>query len=104
MHRYLPDPMPASHTVEHNRSWRRTVADALALARSAVELDTKNTDPLGALAAYMESTRRIRHIMVRLERYGVHTLAHQLAAIVRLPFFHGAIFMISVLNLTNAER
>ncbi|KAH9952250.1 hypothetical protein BJV74DRAFT_892212 [Russula compacta] len=39
------------------RSWRRTVADAVALARSAVELDSKNTDPMGALVAYTESRR-----------------------------------------------
>jgi hypothetical protein len=96
--------MPASYTVEHNQSWRHTITDTLALTQSAVKLDTKNTDPLGVLAVYIESTRRIHHIMVCLEHYGVHTLARQLAAIVHLPFFHGTIFLISVLNLTNAEQ
>ncbi|KAI9435555.1 hypothetical protein H4582DRAFT_2079654 [Lactarius indigo] len=63
------------------RSWRRTVADALALAQSAVELDTANTDPSGALLAYTESVRRLRTIRARLERHGAHAEARQLAAI-----------------------
>ncbi|KAI0282239.1 hypothetical protein BC826DRAFT_1110911 [Russula brevipes] len=63
------------------RSWRRTVADAVALARSAVELDAKNTDPMGALAAYTESVRRLRDILARLERHGAHAEASRLAAI-----------------------
>ncbi|KAH9177331.1 hypothetical protein EDB89DRAFT_2064935 [Lactarius sanguifluus] len=63
------------------RSWRRTVADALALAQSAVELDTANTDPSGALFAYTESVRRLRIIRARLERHGAHIEARQLAAI-----------------------
>jgi hypothetical protein len=77
----------AAHTITRRQSWRGTVADALALARSAVELDTRNTDPLGALLAYMESTRRIRRILARLERYGAHAESRQLAAIVRSFFF-----------------
>ena len=67
------------------RSWRRTVADALALAQSAVELDSKDTDPMGALAAYTESVRRLRGILARLERHGAHAEVSQLAAIVRPP-------------------
>ncbi|KAH8993143.1 hypothetical protein EDB92DRAFT_437514 [Lactarius akahatsu] len=63
------------------RSWRRTVADALALAQSAVELDTANTDPSGALFAYTKSVRRLRTIRARLERHGAHVEARQLAAI-----------------------
>ncbi len=68
------------------RSWRRTVADALALAKSAVELDKTNTDPSGALVAYTESVRRLRSIRARLERHGAHTEASRLATIVRLTF------------------
>jgi hypothetical protein len=65
-------------------SWRRTVADALALAQSAVELDATNMDPSGALVAYTESVRRLRSIRARLERHGAHTDARQLATIVRV--------------------
>lgn len=63
------------------RSWRRTVADALAIAQSAVELDTTNTDPSGALDAYTESVRRLRSIRARLERHGAHAEARQLVTI-----------------------
>jgi hypothetical protein len=83
----IPESTPASCAAKQSRSWRRIVADALALARSAVELDARKTDPLGALAAYSESTRHIRRIIVRLERYGAHAEARQLATIVRPPFF-----------------
>ncbi|KAI0246595.1 hypothetical protein BJV78DRAFT_1253279 [Lactifluus subvellereus] len=86
MHTDIPESTPASCTATQRRSWRRTVADALALARSAVELDARKTDPLGALAAYAKSMRHIRRIIVRLERYGAHAEARQLAAIVRPPF------------------
>lgn len=77
-------PPPRTSTIQ-TRSWRRTVADALALAQSAVELDSKDTDPLGALAAYTESVRRLRGILARLQRHGAHAEASQLAAIVRPP-------------------
>ena len=77
-------PTPRTSTIQ-TRSWRRTVADALALAQSAVELDAKDTDPLGALAAYTESVRRLRGILARLQRHGAHAEASQLAAIVRFP-------------------
>lgn len=66
------------------RSWRRAVADAVALARMAVELDSKNTDPKGALAAYTESVRRLRSILARLKRHGAYAEAAQLVTIVRL--------------------
>ena len=82
----MSESIPAARTIT-KRSGRRTVADALALARSAVELDTRNTDPLGALVAYIESTRLIRRILARLERYGAHAETRQLAAIVRSPSF-----------------
>ena len=65
-------------------SWRRTVADALAMAQSAVELDATNMDPSGALVAYTESVRRLRSIRARLERHGALADARQLASIVRL--------------------
>lgn len=68
------------------RSWRRIVADALALAQSAVELDTTKTDRAGALRAYAESVQRLRSIRARLERHGAHAEARQLATIVRLTF------------------
>jgi hypothetical protein len=68
------------------RSWRRIVADALALAQSAVELDTTKTDRAGALLAYAESVQRLRSIRARLERHGAHAEARQLATIVRLTF------------------
>ncbi|KAN0142178.1 hypothetical protein V8E53_000640 [Lactarius tabidus] len=63
------------------RSWRRMVADALALAQSAVELDTTKTDRAGALLAYAESVQRLRSIRARLERHGAHAEARQLATI-----------------------
>ncbi|KAF8486912.1 hypothetical protein DFH94DRAFT_6642 [Russula ochroleuca] len=63
------------------RSWRRTVALAVALARRAVELDKKNTDPMGALAAYTESVRLLRSILARLERHGARSEASRLASI-----------------------
>jgi hypothetical protein len=63
------------------RSWRRIVADALALAQSAVELDTTKTDRAGALLAYAESVQRLRSIRARLERHGAHAEARQLATI-----------------------
>ncbi|KAF8259914.1 hypothetical protein EI94DRAFT_1795956 [Lactarius quietus] len=63
------------------RSWRRTVADALALAQSAVDLDMTKTDPAGALLAYTESVQRLRSIRARLERHGARAQARQLAAI-----------------------
>ena len=72
--------------VTHARSWRRIVADALALAQSAVELDTTKTDLAGALLAYTESVQRLRSIRARLERHGAHAEARQLAKIVRLTF------------------
>jgi hypothetical protein len=62
------------------------VADALALAQSAVELDTTKTDRAGALLAYAESVQRLRSIRARLERHGAHAEARQLATIVRLTF------------------
>ncbi|KAH9953483.1 hypothetical protein BC827DRAFT_1273457 [Russula dissimulans] len=73
--------MTAPHSPTQTRSWRRTVADTLALAQSAVELDSNNTDPMGALAAYTESVRRLRGILARLERHGAYAEASQLAAI-----------------------
>ena len=76
------------HGATPTRSWRRTVADALALAQSAVELDTTKRDPAGALLAYTESVQRLRSIRARLERHGAHAEARQLAAIVRLIFLH----------------
>ena len=79
------------------RSWRRTVADALALAQSAVELDSQNTDPMGALAAYAESVRRLRGILARLKRHGAYAEATQLAAIVRPFFFFTFTFFLSLL-------
>ena len=69
------------------RSWRHTVAHALALAQSAVKLDSTNTDPMGALDAYTKSVRRLRGILARLERHGAHSEANQLAAIVCLASF-----------------
>lgn len=65
------------------RSWRRTVAHAVALAKWAVELDSRNTDPMGALDAYTESVRHLRSILARLERHGAHSEASRLATIVR---------------------
>ena len=65
------------------RSWRRTVARAVALAQWAVELDAKNTDPMGALAAYTESVRLLQSILARVERHGAHSEASQLSIIVR---------------------
>lgn len=76
------------HNAPTTRSWRRTVADALALAQSAVELDTTKTDPAGALLAYTESVQRLRSIRARLERHGAHAEARQLAAIVRVTFLN----------------
>ncbi|KAI9450287.1 hypothetical protein F5148DRAFT_1290923 [Russula earlei] len=73
--------LPSTRPSSPPRSWRRTVADALALAQSAVELDSKDTDPKGALAAYAESVRRLRCILARLERHGAYAEASQLSAI-----------------------
>jgi len=73
-------PSPSS-APRHTRSWRRTITDALALAQSAVELDSNDTDPMGALVAYTESVRHLRRILARLERHGAHTEASHLAAI-----------------------
>ncbi|KAI9459873.1 hypothetical protein BJY52DRAFT_1186185 [Lactarius psammicola] len=72
---------PSPRVATPARSWRRTVADALALAQSAVELDTTKTDPSGALLAYTESVRRLRSIRARLERHGALAEARQLATI-----------------------
>ncbi len=72
-----------SQNSSQTRSWRRTVAHALALAKRAVELDSENTDPMGALDAYIESVRRLRSIVARLERHGAHSEASHLATIVR---------------------
>jgi hypothetical protein len=72
-----------SRNSSQTRSWRRTVTRAVALAQWAVELDSKNTDPMGALDAYMESVRHLRNILARLERHGAHSEASQLATIVR---------------------
>ena len=72
-----------SNISSQTRSWRRTVAHAVALAQWAVELDAKNTDPTGALAAYTESVRLLRSILARVERHGAHSEASQLAIIVR---------------------
>jgi hypothetical protein len=82
-----PNPPSPPDTPRQTRSWRRTVADALAFAQSAVELDSKNTDPMGALVAYTESVRHLRRILARLERHGAHAEASRLAAIVRSPIF-----------------
>ncbi|KAH9993081.1 hypothetical protein BJV77DRAFT_1067431 [Russula vinacea] len=74
--------VPSTSTRSPQRlSWRRTVAHAVALARRAVELDMKNTDPMGALAAYTESVRLLRSILARLERHGACSEASQLASI-----------------------
>lgn len=72
------------------RSWRRTVAHAAALAKWAVKVDSKNTDPIGALDAYTESVRHLRRILARLERHGAHLEASRLATIVcrRRPLLH----------------
>jgi len=70
-----------SNISSQTRSWRRTVAHAVALAQWAVELDLKNTDPTGALAAYTESVRLLRSILARVERHGAHSEASQLAII-----------------------
>ncbi|KAI0297043.1 hypothetical protein B0F90DRAFT_990223 [Multifurca ochricompacta] len=77
----MSESIPSPRVVSPTRSWRRTVADAVVLAQSAVELDSSNTNPLGALAAYTESVRRLRSIQARLERHGAHSDAGQLAAI-----------------------
>ncbi|KAI0261946.1 hypothetical protein BC834DRAFT_972349 [Gloeopeniophorella convolvens] len=68
-------------SASHARSWRSKVADALARARTAVELDSKNTDPEGALAAYADSVRRLRSILSRVERHGALNEASKLTAI-----------------------
>jgi hypothetical protein len=72
----------STNNSSQTRSWRRTVAHALALAQSAVELDSKNSDPMGALDAYTESVCLLRSILARLERHGAHSEASQLATIV----------------------
>jgi len=77
----MSDTRSSHHGATPARSWRRTVADALALAQSAVELDTTKSDPAGALLAYTESVQRLRSIRARLERHGAHAEARQLAAI-----------------------
>lgn len=71
-----------SKTSSQRRSWRRTVAHALALAQSAVELDSTNANPMGALDGYTKSVRQLRRILVRLERHGAHSEASRLATIV----------------------
>lgn len=89
-HSLFPTMMRASVSSElipsqkpsQSRSWRRTVAHALALAQSAVELDSTNADPMGALDAYTKSVRQLRSILARLERHGAQSEASQLAAIV----------------------
>jgi hypothetical protein len=75
--------MPSEHSSQ-TRSWRHTVASALALAQSAVELDSTNADPMGALDGYTKSVRQLRGILARLERHGAHSEASRLATIVRL--------------------
>ena len=71
------------------RSWRRTVAHAVSLAQWAVELDSKNSDPMAALEAYTESVRHLRGILARLERHGAHAEVSRLATIVcRHPLLH----------------
>ncbi|KAI0274164.1 hypothetical protein BGY98DRAFT_995893 [Russula aff. rugulosa BPL654] len=70
-----------SKTPSQRRSWRRTVAHALALAQSAVELDSTSADPMGALDGYTKSVRQLRRILVRLERHGAHSEASRLATI-----------------------
>ncbi|KAN0120505.1 hypothetical protein V8E52_004332 [Russula decolorans] len=70
-----------SKNSSQTRSWRRTVTHAVALAKWAVELDSKNTDPMGALDAYTESVRYLRNILARLERHGAHSEASRLATI-----------------------
>jgi hypothetical protein len=88
IHRHsIPNIMRTSELIlsqnsSQTRSWRRTVARAVASAKWAVELDSKNTDPMGALDAYMESVRHLRSILARLERHGVHSEATRLATIV----------------------
>ena len=72
-----------SQNSAQTRSWRRTIAHAVALAQWAVELDSKNTDPIAALDAYTESVRHLRCILARLERHGAHSEASRLATIVR---------------------
>jgi hypothetical protein len=52
------------------------------LAKWAVELDSRKTDPMGALDAYTESVRLLRSILARLERHGAHSEASRLATIV----------------------
>ena len=74
--------IPSKHSSQ-TRSWRRTVAHAVALAQWAVELDSKNADPMAALDAYMESVRHLKSILARLKRYGAHLEASRLTTIVR---------------------
>ncbi len=57
------------------------VTRAVALAQWAVELDSKNTDPMSALDAYTESVRHLRNILARLVHHGAHSEASQLATI-----------------------
>ena len=74
--------IPSKHSSQ-TRSWRRTVVHAVALAQWAVELDSKNADPMAALDAYMESVRYLKCILTRLRRHGAHLEASRLASIVR---------------------
>ncbi|KAF8498239.1 hypothetical protein F5888DRAFT_233660 [Russula emetica] len=70
-----------SNKSSRSRSWRSAVAHAVALAQWAVELDSKNTDPMGALDAYTVSVRHLRSILARLERHGARSKASRLATI-----------------------
>ena len=74
--------IPTNHSSQ-TRSWRRTVAHPVALAQCAVELDSKNADPMAALDAYMESVRYLKCILARLRRHGAHLEASRLTTIVR---------------------
>ena len=87
---HTPELIPSKEKSFQTRSWRRTVADALALAQRAVELDSRNTDPMSALNEYTKSVRHLRSICARLERHGARLEASRLAAIVcrRVPFLH----------------
>ena len=59
---------PDSRATLKPPSSRRVLARALELARAAVQLDSINEDPYGAVLAYSRSVALLREIMERLRR------------------------------------